>query len=113
MTTESGRIALEYAFGTAANLRVTSDPRIEYSDQEARLTAPIPHEQAMELLRRVEGASFTGGCGINWNKPDTSTQTEREASRETVFRGETCNCRAQVSHRLDGRVVSLSFRSAC
>jgi hypothetical protein len=113
MSTESGRIVLEYAFGTVGNLRVTSDPRIEYSDQEARLAAPIPMDQAVELLQRVERASFSDGCGVNWSQPDTSNQAEREATRETVFRGGTCNCRARVTRGPDGRAIGLSFRSAC
>jgi hypothetical protein len=112
LTNEAGRSILEYTFANGASLRSTSDPRIEYADQEARFTAPRPVADAVALLKRVEASAFSDGCGINWDQPDTENQADSN-TRETVYRGGTCNCRARVSLRVDGQASGVSLRSAC
>jgi hypothetical protein len=112
LTTERGRSILEYTFANGASLRSTSDPRIEYADQEARFASPRSVADSIALLKRVEATAFSGGCGIDWNRPDTANQADADA-RETVYRGGTCNCRARVSLRVDGQASGVSLRSAC
>lgn len=112
LTTEAGRSILEYTFANGASLRSTSDPRIEYADQEARFPSPRTVADAIALLKRVEATAFSGGCGIDWNRPDTANQADANA-RETVYRGGTCNCRARVTLRVDGQASGVSLRSAC
>jgi hypothetical protein len=112
LTTEAGRSILEHTFANGASLRSTSDPRIEYAEQEARFPAARPVADAIALLKRVEATAFSGGCGIDWNRPDTANQADANA-RETVYRGATCNCRARVSLRVDGQASGVSLRSAC
>jgi hypothetical protein len=111
-TVDDGRIVLEFGFGPAGTLRMTADPRIEYTDQEARLAAP-PTEDPVEILKRIERSAFPEGCGVDWTAPEAQTGRDAVIAHEEVFRGTTCNCQARVGETASGRVASLGFRSAC
>ena len=94
-------------------MRVTRNAQIEYSDQEVRFASP-PSESPVAVLTRTEQAAFDGkGCGIDWRSGDTSAASDDPSARETVYRGDTCNCQARVRSDAKGRVVGLLFRSAC
>jgi hypothetical protein len=111
-TLDNGRVVLEYRFGSSSTLRMTADPRIEYTDQEARLAAP-PTEDPVEILKRIERSAFPEGCGVDWTAPEAQTGRDAVIAHEEVFRGTTCNCQARVGETASGRVASLGFRSAC
>lgn len=109
---EAGRILLEYAFEDGGRLRVEHDPRIEYSNQEARLASP-PAEEATAILARAEQAAFSPkGCGINWREAETKPGDDGH-STEMVYRGDVCSCQARVRRDGNQRIVGLVLRSTC
>ena len=108
---DSGSVTLEYTFGDGASLRVTSNPQIEYTDQDARLETPLK-EDPVAVLRRAEQSAFGGkGCGIEWR--DKQTQPADGGSIEDIYRGDICNCQARVRRNAAGEVKGLLLRSAC
>lgn len=109
----SGRISLLYNFVNGARVQATSDMRIEYSEQVARLVSP-PAEAAVDLLMRAEQMNFGGdGCGMDWRQPDTSATQAEVGATDTVFGGDVCNCQGRFRSNASGRVVELAFKSAC
>jgi hypothetical protein len=109
----SDAIRVEYTFRDGTTLRATRNAKIEYSDQEVRFASP-PSESPVAVLTRAEQAAFDGkGCGIDWRSGDTRAASDDPNARETIYRGETCNCQARVRSNTAGRVTGLLFRSAC
>lgn len=110
-TNRSGEIMLEYAFGDGGALAITRDPRIEYSNQDARFGSPAGSD-VTALLREVERAAFSSdGCGIDWAKATPLESTG--GATEQAYYGETCNCQARVRADASGKVIGFGFRSAC
>ena len=110
---ESGAIRVEYTFRDGTTLRANRNAQIEYNDQEVRFASP-PSESAVAVLTRTEQAAFDGkGCGIDWRRGDTRAASDDASARETIYRGETCNCQARVRSNTTGAVTGLLFRSAC
>lgn len=113
MTQESGAITLEYTFRDGGSLRVTHQPRIEYTDQDVRFATPLA-DDPVNVLALVERAAFgEQGCGMNWREPRTQPAEDEPRARETIYRGDVCNCQARVRTNAAGRVTGLLFRSAC
>jgi len=113
VTSESGERIVRYTFRDSGWMQVTYQPRIEYTDQEVRLTSPLD-EDAVPVLTRAERAAFgADGCGIDWRQPETRTPEDDASARETIYRGDVCNCQARVRTDAAGRVTGLLFRSAC
>jgi hypothetical protein len=113
MSQEPDSLTLEYTFRDGGWLRVTQQPRIEYMDQEVRLTSPLA-EDAVAVLRRAEQAAFDQqGCGIAWQDAEKQAAEDDTSAMETVYRGDVCNCQARVRTDAAGRVVGLLLRSAC
>src|SRR6185295_16821765 len=91
---ESGMTSLEYRFRDSGWLRVKRDPRIEYSDQEARFAVPLT-ENPIAVLTRAERVAFGDkGCGIDWKEVETHPAEDDRGSVEATYRGDTCNCQA-------------------
>jgi hypothetical protein len=109
---DSDVITLEYKFGNGGWLRVKRNSTIEYTDQEARFTSP-PVENAIEVLKRVEQAAFTNGCGIDWQRPETEPVPDDPNSKEEIYRGDLCNCQARIRRDSTDHVTGLTMRSAC
>jgi len=110
---ESGAIRVEYTFRDGTTLRANRNAQIEYGDQEVRFASP-PSESPVAVLTRTEQAAFDGkGCGIDWRRGDTRAASDDASARETIYRGETCNCQARVRSNATGAVTRLLFRSAC
>ena len=110
---ESGVMALEYQFRDAGWLHVKRDARIEYIEQEAHFASP-PAEPPEALLARAEQAAFgVSGCGIDWRQPETLATEGNSGAKDTVFRGDVCNCQARIRRDAGGRVVGLALRSTC
>jgi hypothetical protein len=113
VTEHSARIVLDYTFADGSVLHVERDSRIEYTLQEARFATPVSLD-ALEVLTRAERTAFGAqGCGIDWLRPEMQAAKENATVRDTVYRGDTCNCQARVRTAASGRVVGLIFRSAC
>jgi hypothetical protein len=110
---DADAITLDYTFRDGGSLRVTRNPRIEYSDQEVRFASP-PGEGPVAVLTRAEEAAFGAkGCGIDWRQPETRPAGDDASVTEIIYRGDVCNCQARVRSDAAGRVAGLVFRSAC
>jgi hypothetical protein len=110
---EDTAIRIEYAFRDGATLRATRNLDIEYSDQQLRLASPLD-DGVIPLLARAEQSAFgEKGCGIDWRQPETKAADDDATLRESIYRGNTCNCQARTRADAAGRVVMLSLRSAC
>jgi hypothetical protein len=106
-------MTVAYVFADGATLRVTRDPTIEYSDQEAQFGAALT-DDPVALLTRAEHSGFgSEGCGIDWQHAATEAAAEDAKSTEQVYRGEVCNCQARVRRNAGGKVVGLLLRSTC
>jgi hypothetical protein len=113
VTRDDDAIRLEYTFRDGASLRITRNPKIEYTDQEVRLVSPLA-ESAVTVLTRAEQAAFdTKGCGIDWRQAETGPAADDPRATESIYRGEVCNCQARARSDASGRVVRLQLRSAC
>jgi len=113
VTQDSGAIRLDYTFRDRTTLRSSRNVQIEYSDQEVRFATPL-RDSAVPILTRTEQAAFDGkGCDIDWERGDTRPASDDPSARETIYRGDTCNCQARVRSDANGGVVGLLFRSAC
>jgi len=110
---ESAELTLEYTFRDGGSLRVTHQPRIEYTDQEVRFATAFA-DDPVNVLTLVERAAFgEQGCGIAWRDARTQPAEGDPSSRETIYRGDVCNCQARVRTTPAGRVTGLLFRTAC
>ena len=108
-----GAITLQYDFTDGSQVRATREPRIEYSEQVARLVA-VPGLSAIDALQRAERAAFGAeGCGIDWRRNEARTAPAEAGATDTVFSGEICNCQGRIRSDASGRVVELAFKSAC
>ena len=113
MSHEPDSLTVEYTFSDGGWLRVTQQPRIEYFDQEVRLTSPLT-EDPVAVLKRAEQAAFDQqGCGIEWQHAEKQSAEDDKSATETIYRGDLCNCQARVRTDAAGRVVGLLLRSAC
>jgi hypothetical protein len=113
ITRDADSIRLEYTFRDGASLRVTRNPKIEYTDQELRLAFALV-ENPTAVLTRAEQAAFDAkGCGIDWKQPETAPADDDPRSTESVYRGQVCNCQARARSDASGRVMRLQLRSAC
>ena len=105
-----GVTVLEYRFRQGGWLRVTADPRIEYLEQSANFVLP-EGESAEAILAGAERAAFgAAGCAIDWQQAETRTAG---GARETVHRGDVCNCQAIIRRDGEGKRIGLLLRSAC
>jgi hypothetical protein len=110
---EPDEITLEYQFRDGGWLRVTHQPRIEYTDQEVRFATPLT-ESPVAVLTGAEQAAFPPkGCGIDWRQEETQPADDDASARETIYRGDVCNCQGRVRRDSAGRVMGLLLRSAC
>lgn len=106
-------LQVEYRFNRGGSLWVKRDPRIEYTELDARYRLP-PGVAAKDLLVDAEQSLFgQSGCGIEWRDPETRPADGEPGVTETIYRGEVCNCQGRVRTDADGQIVGLSFRSAC
>jgi len=106
-------VVLEYQFKGGDWLHVRRDPRIEYTEQNARFTLSST-QKPEAILAGAERAAFgTAGCGIVWREPETRPDENASGITETVFHGDVCNCQAIIRRQADGRVVGLVLKSAC
>jgi len=104
-----GAVSVDYRATNGNELHVRRDDTIEYTEWEARFVAPPA--QATPLLQQAERAAFgAGGCGIDWQHPETRSAG---GGSEVRFRGDTCQCQAIVRRDAAGRVVALGLRSTC
>ncbi len=107
---ESG---IEFTFGNGATLSRTHNPRIEYVEQRARFVTALPLDPT-SLLRDTERAAFPPeGCGIHWNKPETSVQDGPPAINSAIYRGQQCNCMGMVQRQSGLPGATLIFRNTC
>jgi len=110
---ESGAVLIEYHFKDGGRLHVKRDPRIEYTEQIARVRL-APEKNPVEILAAAERKAFgENGCGIDWQNSDTWPVLGDPKVKETLFYGDLCNCRAGFRRDASGRVVELMLRSAC
>jgi hypothetical protein len=113
VTRDEGSIRFDYTFRDGASLRVTRNPKIEYTDQELQLAVALT-ENPVTVLMRAEQASFgPKGCGIDWRRPEIGQASDATRETENVYRGEVCNCMARARSDASGRVTRLQLRSAC
>ncbi len=100
-----------YVFA-GGRLTARINPAIEFSEQ--RLDCPpMETKDALRLLKAAEKDAFTpDGCGIRWNRPKTGSSGEIAGAREMVYRGDTCNCKAQLFYQRN-LVVAMILKSAC
>lgn len=113
ITRDADSIRIEYTFRDGASLLVTRNPKIEYTDQELRLTFALV-ENPVAVLTRAEQAAFDSkGCGIDWRQPETAPASDDPRATENVYRGAVCNCQARARSDASGRVMRLQLRSAC
>lgn len=109
----SEAMTLHCNFTDGSRVRATHDPRIEYSEQVARLVASIG-VPAIVALQRAERAAFGAeGCGIDWRRNEARIAPAEAGATDTVFSGEVCNCQGRIRSDASGRVVELAFKSAC
>ena len=113
ITADADAITLEYTFRDGASLRVTRNPKIEYTDQELRLAFPIGENPVVVLTRAEQAAFDAKGCGIDWRQAETGPASDDPRSTESIYRGDVCNCQARARSDASGRVVRLRLRSAC
>jgi hypothetical protein len=112
-TQGSDELTLEYTFRDGGWLRVISQRRIEYSDQEVRFATPLA-DDPQKVLTDAERAAFGDkGCGITWRDARTQPAEDDTAAKETIYFGDVCNCQARIRTNAAGRVTGLLFRSAC
>ena len=112
-TTDAESVTLEYRFRNGGSLRATRDPSIEYTELIARFASP-PAQSPVDIMQRVERAAFSpDGCGIDWKGVEEQKPSDDPGATERVYRGDTCNCQSIVRADTTGRVVGLTFRSAC
>ena len=109
---QNGRTQLTFTFRHRAQLIVRTDPRTEFSEQEVELIH-MDTAKAIALLKRAELDAYRpGGCGIAWTSGEEESPAGAAGTRETVYRGDTCNCQARLIYK-DDYVVNLVLRSAC
>ncbi len=108
---EDGQTTISYESGNGNRLVIRRDERIETTSQEARFRTP-PLEAPLAILRRAERAAFgTPGCGVAWERPASASGASNAGV--TSYRGDVCNCQAQVERNPAGQVVALALKSAC
>jgi hypothetical protein len=108
-----GFVKLEYRFKGDGALRVKHDAMIEYTEQSADMTLG-PGDDPQAILVRAEQAAFgPDGCGIDWSQPKEQPARDNPSVKETVFRGDVCNCQARIRRDAKGQAVGLVLRSAC
>jgi hypothetical protein len=109
---DGDNIWLSYAFRDDARLDARINSTIESSEQRAAFRG-LSRKEALALLKKGESNSFSrDGCGIDWNRPEDRAMADLPGSRETEFRGDSCNCQARVVYQ-GNVVVALVLRSAC
>jgi len=110
-TVEDGSVRIEIAAGRA-RLEVRHDPSIEFAEQRFSATG-LSRNSGIVLLQRTERWAFgKGGCGIDWKKAPEIEIDPVTGVRESVYRGEACNCQGRLLYSRN-RVTGLVFRSAC
>jgi len=105
-------LQLTYAFHDRAQLTVGSDRSIEFNEQRLQVRR-METKKAMELLKKAEREMYQpNGCGIVWDHPSEESFDAPTGSRETVYRGTSCNCQARLTSQ-SKYAVSLVLQSAC
>jgi hypothetical protein len=113
VTHEPDEVTVEYKFRDGGWLRVAHQPKLEYTDQEVRFATPLA-EDPIALLTGAEQKAFPPkGCGIDWRQEDTQPADDDANARESIYRGDVCNCQGRVRRDPAGRVMGLLLRSAC
>ncbi|WP_374568603.1 hypothetical protein [Ideonella sp.] len=108
-----GSVELLYRFRSGGQFTAKRDPAIELTEQRAKLALP-PAEDPLRVLRRAERQAFgEQGCGIDWAHPDTDAAQGEPGAIDTVWQGQTCNCRARARRDALGAVIELALSSAC
>lgn len=110
---EPGTVEIDWRMHDGGWLRVARDSRIELYEQEARLAVPLNEEPTAWLRRAAVAAFGEGACGIDWRTSDTDPATDDRTASEQVFRGDVCNCQAQLRRDATQRVVGALLRRAC
>lgn len=109
----AGATQLEYRFKNGGWLTAKRDPRIEYSEQSARIVLP-PSVDPVALLDDAEHHAFGAqGCGIDWRHGSVEAAENAADGTDTVFRGNVCNCQARMRRLPQSDMVWLVLRSAC
>lgn len=109
---DDGAVVARYSFADASSLTARRDTRIEYLQWAAHFANPQARKP-LALLKSTEQAEFgSKGCGIDWQHPETE-KGESSGSRDTVFRGDVCNCQARIHRDSSGLVVGVRMSSAC
>jgi hypothetical protein len=110
--TVAGGLRLTYEFRDGGRLEARADPRIGLD--ERRLSLPgLSAREAAAVMRHSESAAFgEGGCGIAWASSPSEERAADDGTREVIYRGDVCNCQAQLLYR-QARLVQVVFGSAC
>ena len=106
-------VELLYRFRSGSQFTAKRDPAIELTEQRAKLALPSM-DDPLGVLGRAERQAFgEQGCGIDWAHPDTEAAKSEPGATDTVWHGDTCNCRARVRRDALGTVIELALTSAC
>ncbi|HME69418.1 MAG TPA: hypothetical protein VKM54_06065 [Myxococcota bacterium] len=112
LASSDGNVSVTYGFRGDAVLTGRTNEPIESSEQKIELPR-MARTKAIALLKAGEKDSYApDGCGIDWEQPEEEADTRDPASRDVIYRGDTCNCQARLKYR-KGWVVSLILKSAC
>lgn len=107
-----GALRLTYAFPKRAIIDAQIDPRIELSGERADMPG-LAESDAITLLQAAEKYAYGAkGCGIDWQKPEIEVPGTFGSARETVYRGDVCNCQARILQDGTG-IIAVLIRSAC
>jgi hypothetical protein len=111
-TLDEGNITLSFTYRGDARLNARVDSDIEFTEQRVQLSG-ISANNGIALLKKAETNGFgSHSCGIVWKAPAETIAGERAGSREAIYLGSTCNCKARVIYE-GSSVVGLVLSSAC
>jgi hypothetical protein len=106
-------VELLYRFRSGGQFTAKRDATIESTELRAKLTLPST-EDPLRVLTRAERQAFgEQGCGIDWAHPDTEAAKSEPGATDSVWHGQTCNCRARARRDALGTLIELALTSAC